>query len=591
VSTGHIIPLAPKHNITPDRVVFVYNSNSAESLEVARYYAKVRYLSTSQLCPVNVPISNTITEGDLEIDLVWPLQSFMNSNFSSENYVYCIILGYELPTIFTNGSNKYSIASRLHRIGHVNDKKYPNFIYDRKTFKFFNQDDRAEGIVVSHITGPTKKDAINIINRSLEVSLQKYVTGDIVLDPYGKKITSDQLDYQQEILDLIQYDIDSFGLTHTSTVDIDDPYRDPVVPFLEKDSFYWGWFLDRVSPKAFKPTKTKRVFLYNADDDGGGDITNVSNPLNSDRWPNVSTVYGNYAAAAGSVDRPGEDALVYPRPFFESLYRGAGIGEAFFQANKFVEWKNFLVADPLMTVNFPTPFVENTKLPNKEIIFQTIFAVDNSVKYYDKLILNVNQLINNFIESSSFDAMDTFFANTQWRDRLANADSRNHNYGSIITSLVNYIKLTENQTIDEWLQSQNVQISQSMADVIAVNTLTTISSSQIYSDGYWQFAFYPEHSELTLENLNFVIQIAYDSDFQDILLEKQSTDTLNWFYEKEKYTYSSLPSTGFPSNYVGRRIMYSGTNDLLEKNSIYYVRAISDDSGPSFVSNTTEVIT
>lgn len=420
----------------------------------------------------------------------------------------------------------------------------------------------------------------------MDVDNQPYITGTISLDPYGKKITSDQLNYQQEILDFIELDASQFGLDIISTQDIEDPYKDPVITYLKNHPFYWGWFIDRVSPQVFKKGTTKKVFLYNADYDGGSDITDP----NSETWVNTSLLTGEYASTAGATSNPGETAFIYPRPFFECLFRGGGIGEAFLFANKYVNWKMFLVGDPLMVVEFPRQFTEKG-VPNKEVIRQIIQDIDNSIKQYDIIITKNDDLMMQFMLDPTFDTMEMYFGFSEWRTRVANVDARNDSLGPAVISITDYIRATENQTINQWLFENNVKVSQSFSEVALSSINTTINENNIYEVGYWQVESTVIHNELTLENINYTLQISNNKDFTDIVYEINSNDNLNWFYEKEQYSYTSLPPEGFPSNYSGRRILYVGNNYPLQENRNYHVRLFSDDSGPSFTSETQEIVT
>ena len=78
----------------------------------------------------------------------------------------------------------------------------------------------------------------------------------------------------------------------------------------------------------------RRVFLYNADDDAAADITLSFDENGSDPWCNIAIgIDPGYAACAGAVDAPDEDAYLRPRPFFEAMHQGASLGECFLYAS------------------------------------------------------------------------------------------------------------------------------------------------------------------------------------------------------------------------------------------------------------------
>ena len=594
-------PVIISHNIDPTKVVFAYRAADADSLEVAQYYAQVRQLDDCQLCPLTVPAINEIDwdtyYNQIEVPLLAWIDNLKSSGVDHAHcqypFIFCVILGFNIPKIVDYNGTKLAVASRVHRLGHDIYLKRPNHCWDRKFFRFFDDRDNSQLYVTAVIDGPTKQDAINLINRSLTVTNQGKIGGKIFLDPFGNKDTELQLNYQQEILDFITYDIDSLGSFYETTTDIEDPYKDPTFLFLEEDSFYWGWFTDTTSPQFFQDTRTIRTFLYNADDRGASNIKEV--PEDSGYWPNLAILSSNpgYAATAGAVDPPDEDAYLYPRPFFEALHRGAGIGEAFLYASKYVDWKLVLFGDPLATVNFPLPHItKQYTLSNTEMIRTAIRAVESYLNRMDRLNTMLDNAIDFFVLFGGFDEMNIFYDTVDWRTVIGDTNISYNYIANIFSSLNNYQAITTGMSFSNWLNSENIFVSASFREVFGKFTSTSIAESMVFAAGTWELNFTYEHTDLTLEDVNFVIEVATDSKFENIVhIISSAENNTGWQYEREINEFFQLPETGLSSNYGGRKIRYvSPSNYLLTHTEEYWFKVYIDDSGARTVHTDQQVI-
>jgi len=584
------------HNVTPDKVLFCYRQNDTDSLEVAQYYAKIRYLESYQLCPL--PVDN-VEEIDYKTYLSCierPILQWLEKASTGDSrghiqipFTFCIILGYNIPRVLNYYGEKIALASRIHRLGHSVEIKRPNHVFDRKTWKYFDDEDNSQLYISSVIDGNTKEDAIRLINRGYTINGQIKAGGKILLDPYGNKQTESQIDYQQELLDFIQYDIESFGSEWTSTVDSEDPYKDPTIAYLQNDSFCWGWYQDICSPQMFKDTNSSRIFCYNADN---GPFDTKTTLGESGLWANVSISVNNpgYAATAGPVDTlTNEDEYLYPRPFFYSLHRETGIGEAFLNSTKYVDWKMYLVGDPLSVIRFPLEYSEtyDNNLICREIVYRSIRTIEDYINKGDRLYYLVNYCINNFLNSPSFDKQYLFYENKKWRDRIEEAEQY---ISKLLVALRQYHFSVTGEQFDSWLLSENIQVSESFAEIFKKYTSSNISSFR--DNDIWELDFIYTHRDLTLENVFFVIELSNDSTFSDIVKTIRLSDSTDgWYYEKEPYRFMPIETVGFASNYSGRRIRYVSTSENeLNHNDLYYYRIMIDDSSYRTVSSGQKVI-
>jgi uncharacterized protein (TIGR03790 family) len=488
-----------------------------------------------------------------------------------------------------------AIASRLHRLGKAVSHQYPNHTYDRRgSFKFFDDNDASELFITAVLDGPTVDSVKELIDRSIDVDNQTFITGSIYVDPYGKKVTIDDLDYQSDILDFIDNEMPVLGLDSQLTVNIDDPYQEPTVATFENESFYWGWFNPTYSQQLFLNQNERRVFLYNADDRSACNIHYYSNSSafdenGSDLWCNIAiNLQPGYASCAGSVGEPGSDSHLRPTPFFQALHQGATLGEAFLFASKYVSWKTILIGDPLMVVNFPDDIPSNqdisfTLLPNDEVILREKVFIEESLGWAARQTRLLEEMRDRVVASEHFpEALNLLQPVDNWYN-LKNEQSQTDLYFIIVSRWLRHIQQTTNVSIDQWLEDNSEKITSRLNDVVKQTGVPTVASTYIQPVGYWEFILTYIHQELTWENIFFEIEVAVNETFDSgsIVVDVSSlTDITGWKYEGQPYFFLQMPDTGFPSNFSGRRIKFvSPSDNYLRSTQTYYLRwtAINSD--------------
>jgi len=229
------------HNITPEQVVFCYREGDGDSLDVARHYQTARSIPEANLISLNPPNIFTISELDFINTIENPLTEAieaLGNTFDSQGLreIWVIIMGYNLPHAFLRSDDPYgdpiAIASRLHRLGHAVNYKGSNFTYDRRgAWKFFDLDDSKQMFITAVIDASTIDAAKTLIDRAMDVDNQIFITGKVYVDPFGKKFTADQLDFQNSLLDFISNELPLLGLESKLTVETLDPYIEPQVRF------------------------------------------------------------------------------------------------------------------------------------------------------------------------------------------------------------------------------------------------------------------------------------------------------------------------------------------------------------------------
>jgi uncharacterized protein (TIGR03790 family) len=597
-----------QHNVTPDRVVFAYRQGDADSLEVAQYYRSLRGIPASNLIALPCASDEIISYADYISTIEQPLATaiaVLDDNLSSSGAreIWVIILGYNVPVAYLeedpydpyySGATK-AVASRLHRLGFTEEDQFANYLYDRQVFKYFDEEDSIGLYMTAVINGPTKDDALTLIDRAIDVDNQHFVSGQVYLDPYGLQATSDQEDYRDDILYFVNNGLTDLGLEPQITVlPIDG--SDPLVGYFRYDSFYWGWFTPRYTTGLFLNQNQRRVFLYNADEDAASAITEELSSQGSDPWCNVAIhAEPGYACCAGAVDAPGEANYLRPRVFFAALHQGASIGEAFLYASPVVDWKIILIGDPLMVVNFPVD------IPNEDDPSYSLISNDEGIRLAKEAIeeavgyaMRQSRLAGNlldfaYLQQEVWEEIDLLYPINQWRT-LRSDQSQYSLFTSAVQALIRYIPLTTGLEFADWLEAHNEKTTEFLNDLITAGIPTaSIATSLIYEEGSWQYEFTYIHPRQRYENVFFELQVAANNAFTVLAVDSSSfTDNTGWKFEQETNRFVQIISEGLSSSFSGRRIRFQAPEaNYLTRTETYFIRWRILDSLGSAISNWT----
>ncbi len=586
IDTGPI-----QHNITPDKVVFCYRENDSDSLSVAEYYKDKRGLPSRNLIPLPCSSDHTLTLEEFNSQIYNPLVSEIaefNDEYGSKS-VWVIILGYNIPNAFIDAEGEtIAVASRIHRLG-LSGIKTVNKKYDQAVFYFFDDTDASELYITSVLDGKDVDTVKRMIDRGIYIDAQLNMSGFIYIDPHGNKSTQDQLSYQNDLTEFYDDDVDLLGFDVEKVND--SMFYDSLVNKLENDVFYWGWFIPRYSADLIIDDNSKRAFLYNADNDSAADIRQDFSEYGSDPWCNlaINLPYG-YASTAGSIDTPGETAYLRPRPFFRALQHGASVGEAFLHSCPVVNWKIFLIGDPLMCVNFPysppldpnAPVLgENTGNDSPGVIMtndtvttdnnQTLsfikYKLESSLSYGLKQSAILLDVYTYVIDSTDMDETYEMVLPMKSWSLNKNEESQRRLFAPAAKAFSSFIRSSTGLTVDGWLEDIGELISPSLADLISKSTSQVITS--IAPEGYWTFTF-----TYTFEyNVNvpayFVLELSDDNFATYITIDKENA---GWKYEYRPNVFIDMDS-GFDPKYSGRRVRFvSQEEDYLEPLDTYRIR-------------------
>src|ERR1035437_5826956 len=338
--------------LTFSNIIVLYRIDNADSITFAQAYQTLHSLDNSQI--IGVPCSgNEILASYAQFQT--EIENTVTSNVTGN--IRAILIGYGVPGGFIDGSDVVSSGSRLSRIRAGGfTKQIPNPLFNRSQYHEFDTTDADQALVVSRIDAPTLDIALKLLSNTSKVIQHGTVNGKFYFDKYAVIQSSEDTDYQTDLTDFENRFLSVLNIPVVDTV-FWNSSTDVVVPKLSNDSFMWAWKSNRAGYTFFKDTTTIRVFLYNADTDGGASIRNSED----NRFPMLALSSG-YVTTAGAMSDPTAQGLLRPRPFFEALYRGATIGEAYLFATPYLDWTVTLFGDPLVKVKFPAAQLSDDRL-------------------------------------------------------------------------------------------------------------------------------------------------------------------------------------------------------------------------------------
>jgi uncharacterized protein (TIGR03790 family) len=545
-------------SLLPENIIVVYRQGDADSLDFAEYYATKHNIAYHQLIPIPCSSNEILSSyANFQSEVEIPLLHALSNEYLIAS-VKAIVIGYNVPGGFIDGSNIIATGSRLANINNNYSKQTPNPIYNRQIYSDYSFADSDLAMIVSRIDAPTLAIAKSIVDSGVIATRQGRVNGKFFFDNDAITNNSQEVAYHQEMSEFETLVLPTFDIIVEKTFHWDE-YTDVPLFRLSQDSFMWAWKSDRAGYSFFQDSRPIRAFLYNADTDGAGAVRNIDDK----RWPLLALSSG-YAATAGAMSDPTASGYLRPSPFFESILRGTTIGEAFIYSLPYLDWTVCLFGDPLTKVNLATSVVPSNIISITSAFNKIKDNLANAMGYY---VARANTLVS--IRNQIFGLKD-FTTSTALGQPLLLAITKAQQMSSVFQSSVNALFkfAAPQQTIDNFLSSNNIQISSLIAN--ATNAVVSTANQEV--SGSWFVDGVVSQTSTLFFTYQFFIDIAYDSAFTTIFESSASNiDGLRWFYEKTQDAFVLIPSSGVTSSYVGRRIRYNGHLSL-PTGTIFYAR-------------------
>ena len=577
--------------ISKENIVVIYREGDSESLEFAQYYQTAHNLDDTQL--ISVPCSNTEilqNETIFNNEVLNPIQESLYSSASEvlDRNIWVILLGYNVPGGFRDGNDVISSTSRLSRLNFSFEKKLRNNLYNRKIFQRFDISDSQQALIVSRIDAPTLALAKIFVDNAVTIRKQSLVNGKFYFDPYSDLTGTEADAYEELMLEFQEETLPDLNLTTFTTTFI-DPYIDSVIPFVQQDSFVWSWFTDRASSSFFRDTNTLRGFFYNADYDAAYTIRDIEDT----RWCFLAMQSG-YISTAGAMSNPTIEGFLNLRAFFIALLNDATVGEGLLFSTPYLDWTISFFGDPLVKLNFPVGEPPLGIIPIEESYDAAMVAINEvlteeneawrlmsidfarSMAYLLRKEIEIKESRQFIVDMTDLETEVSLLYPT---NALVLKNSNNQRESKLSTLMDNFIEYPQRSnlysglevtdpTINDYLSEKEYKISKLISDIIKIDG--TIDPIYTFDEGYWPLEFDLIHYTNTFVFYHFRLEVEDPLDPSNNIYVNSADDISNWYYEKEENKFVSIPLTGVPSSFAGRRIRYeSPSNYYLTRSSVY----------------------
>lgn len=374
--------------LEPEEIVVITNSDNAASLAIGQYYCQKRGVPADNIIawPLGSNLSSTISRNDYEKKLALPLRSRLSGR-QFDGKIRCLLTTYGVPYIVGSRSKLPGLENELTKLQELlefqNAKKSdPNISADNKKIIERNisqiqaRIDTIEGkqtsasldselsmvlfnnyelyrwqpnrlmkgseypavytLMVCRLDGPSEEIVKGLIDKAISAE-QTGLKGFAYIDSRGIPAQRDKYGiYDQSLRDMAILTELKTGLTvkEERTALLFPPDSCP------QTAIYCGWY-----------SLTKYVDAFDFVDGAVGyhiasfEARAVRDP-NSSQWCPAMLKDG-ITATLGAVAEPYLHAFPKPRQFFDELYEGACLVEAFYHTKPFNSWQLLLIGDPL----------------------------------------------------------------------------------------------------------------------------------------------------------------------------------------------------------------------------------------------------
>ncbi len=589
--------------ITKDNFIVVYELGNVDSLDFAVYYATKHSMDITlsnpslnngtiggidwevdgQLLGIGLTDTSEILDSEtvFNTQLLNPINdAIANSEELGNLTIWGIVLGYNIPGGFYNDGSIISSTSRLSRLNHSFSRKKQNKLYNRSVFQRFDATDATHALICSRIDAPNILAAKTYVDNAEKLNNQLFANGTFYIDQYSDRASFGTVEYQELLSDFNDNLLQTLNLDTWSTT-FQDPYIDSVIPFVENDSFVWSWFTDRSHSSFFRYSNALRVFFYNADYDGGFAVRDDS----GNRWPYLALDAG-YAATAGAMSNPTIPGFLNPTSFFDALLKGSTVGEAFLFSVPHVDWTISLFGDPLTYCSFPAaePVSETVineheawNIMSKDLAKAAayLYKKENDLKLVAYEVVDIDTLDPSVGATMAavtllYPANDLYVNNNEvaWESQMKPLCDTFFDFPRL--RYHTQIDNTSAPNVNTYLTEHEFKVSRLLAGITGE---AIIEDDNLLDEGWWQFEFTVEDDDSdNYVNYHFLMAVASDVDFSDILISKDSYSIQNWTYEKEKDTFTNVTFGGVTSSYIGRKVRYESRLDPLISLDEYLTR-------------------
>jgi uncharacterized protein (TIGR03790 family) len=341
------------------RVLVVYASNSADSMAVARYYARARHVPAGNLCAVKLrdPSAVLLPAEDYEKTIKEPIQDCLRA-VGPEKILY-IVLAYIRPfKIDPGGLHSYALDSYLADVWdfygtqpfnpvptrtqpyyanhHAKEEAFLPFI-PLETFRA--QDDAPMIYSVWRLDGPTLEIARSLVDKARRAEAAHGPVGQACIDEQVDPTGSPDTGYREGDWDL-RSAARLLAAAGFKVLEDSAPTEFGTPPSVKCPgaALYAGWY---------KYGHYNDAFTWNEGAIGFHlDSGSLLDPRVGDSW-SVNALRRGITVTSGAEDEPYLQGLPRPAGVFHDLLAGANVGDAFLRSTRFLRWRIVNIGDPL----------------------------------------------------------------------------------------------------------------------------------------------------------------------------------------------------------------------------------------------------
>ena len=347
-----IIPLA-------ERVLVVYNANSADSREVANYYSTKRGIPVANTCAITPTRNDSIDFYNYEINVKKPIQSCLNA-IGKEKILY-IVFAYETPYKIVNVPTGSVLEIRAvdQFVANIWSENIPD-IFEITNHPYFAQIQSQGNIYppfvsladyrnqpgteliysVWRLDGATADLAKGLVDKSLQAEANG-LTGQACFDRrLGAIDTLEDWSLSSGNWDLFRAAdfARKIGMTVTEDEQEAEFGTAPAPLRCENVALYAGWYAYNNYNDAFSWATGAIGFHL--------DSASAIDPRGGANWV-ANALKQGITVTSGAINEPYLEGLPHPDGVVRNLFEGANVGDAFLRNTAFLQWMIINIGDPL----------------------------------------------------------------------------------------------------------------------------------------------------------------------------------------------------------------------------------------------------
>jgi uncharacterized protein (TIGR03790 family) len=346
------------------RVLVIHNTNSSDSLGVAQFYRTQRGIPTQNVCGVNFPDSDEVTEAQW-LGATGVREAIRGCiNTVGRTQVLYVVMSYQTPFRLRRNSSAYvSLDSYIADIWDVtssamfggpagNHRYYMsgaqsagNLYEPFLTLAAYRLQSRAQVIYsVWRLDAATRALAEGLVTKAITAEAAGLQTGGgtVYLDGRYPDLNV-RADFNNESADYELQQVQKMAVSAGLTVvrDTNDPQEFGTAPApltAPNAMYYTGWY---------SLNNYNDVFTWKTGAIGWHlDSSSATSPRSGPSWvPNA--IQRGITVTSGAINEPFLNGLPHTDVVFRHLAQGGNVGDAFLRATPWLRWMVMNVGDPL----------------------------------------------------------------------------------------------------------------------------------------------------------------------------------------------------------------------------------------------------